>query len=76
VLRPLDGLQARPMAFTDGAAFPFWSPDSRYIGFFAEGKLKKVPASGGPSQALCDVRGGRGASWGPTILFCFRSHHQ
>ena len=51
------------MAFTDEAAYPFWSPDSRFIGFFAQGKLKKIAAGGGPAQSLCDVTGGYGGSW-------------
>ncbi len=46
-IRPLDSLTAQPLAGTDGASFPFWSPDSRYVAFFAEGKLKKIDASGG-----------------------------
>jgi Tol biopolymer transport system component/predicted Ser/Thr protein kinase len=62
-LRAMDALQAQPMAFTEDAIYPFWSPDSRYIGFFAQGKLKKVAASGGPAQSLCDVPLGRGGSW-------------
>ena len=43
--------------------FPFWSPDSKYIGFFSAGKLKKVALAGGPVQVLCDAPEGRGASW-------------
>jgi eukaryotic-like serine/threonine-protein kinase len=62
-LRPMDALQAQPMAFTDDAVFPFWSPDSRFIGFFAEGKLKKIAASGGPAQSLCDASNPFGGSW-------------
>jgi Tol biopolymer transport system component len=54
-VRPLDALRALPLAGTDGAHSPFWSPDSRFIGFFAEGKLKKVAASGGPPQTLCQA---------------------
>jgi Tol biopolymer transport system component len=46
-LRALDTLQAQPMPGTEDATYPFWSPDSRYIGFFAQGKLKKIAASGG-----------------------------
>jgi hypothetical protein len=61
-LRSLDALQAQPMVSTEDAAYPFWSPDSRYIGFFAQGKLKKIAASGGPAQALCDAPNGRGGS--------------
>ncbi len=63
-VRPLDSLAAQPLPGTDGAAFPFWSPDSRFIGFFGVGKLKKVEASGGPPQTLCDVPNtGIGGSW-------------
>jgi Tol biopolymer transport system component/tRNA A-37 threonylcarbamoyl transferase component Bud32 len=48
---------------TDGAAFVFWSPDSRQVAFFAGGKLKKIEAGGGPVQVLCDAPEGRGGSW-------------
>ena len=72
-LQKMDALQAQPMAFTDDATYPFWSPDSRNIGFFAENKLKKIAAIGGPAQSLCDAPPGRGATWGPgdVILFSF-----
>jgi Tol biopolymer transport system component len=62
-LRPLDALQAQPMPGTEDGTYPFWSPDSRYIGFFAQGKLKRIAASGGPTQSLCDAPAGRGGSW-------------
>jgi eukaryotic-like serine/threonine-protein kinase len=55
-LRPLDSLTAQPLSGTDGASMPFWSPDSRWIGFSADDKLKKVALSGGPAVALCDLR--------------------
>src|SRR5262249_36173717 len=42
---------------------PFWSPDSRFIGFFTGGKLKKIDAAGGPAQTLCDAPVGRGGTW-------------
>ncbi|MGE5325740.1 MAG: protein kinase domain-containing protein [Deltaproteobacteria bacterium] len=64
-IRPLDSPTAQPLAGTDGATYPFWSPDSRYIGFFADGKLKKIDASGGAAQSLCDATEGRGGTWGP-----------
>ena len=51
-LRALNALQSQPIPFTEDATFPFWSPDSRFIGFFAAGKLKKIPAGGGPAQSL------------------------
>jgi len=62
-VRALDGLTAQPLAGTEGATFPFWSPDSRLIAFFADGKLKKIDASGGPALTLADARLGRGGSW-------------
>jgi serine/threonine protein kinase len=48
---------------TQGASYPFWSPDGKFIGFFADGKLKKVEVSGGQPQVLCDVPNGRGGTW-------------
>jgi eukaryotic-like serine/threonine-protein kinase len=72
-LRPLDALQAQPMPFTEDATYPFWSPDSRYIGFFAKDRLKKVAATGGPSQSLCDAPDGRGGSWGRGDVIVFAS---
>jgi Tol biopolymer transport system component len=54
---------AVPLPATEGAKFPFWSPDSRSIGFFADGKLRIMEASGGPIQALADAPNGRGAAW-------------
>jgi eukaryotic-like serine/threonine-protein kinase len=62
-VRPLNGTAAQPLAGTDGASYPFWSPDSRFLGFFAGGKLKKIDASGGPSQVLCDGPEARGGTW-------------
>ncbi len=70
-LRSLDALQAQPLALTEDAIYPFWSPDSRYIGFFAEGKLKKVPAGGGPAQSLCGASNPRGGSWGRGDIIVF-----
>ena len=62
-VRALDSLLADALQGTDGATYPFWSPDSRSIGFFAEGRLKKIPASGGAAQALCDAPMARGGTW-------------
>jgi eukaryotic-like serine/threonine-protein kinase len=64
-VRPLDALEARPLPGTENATYPFWSPDSRFIGFFADGKLKKIPAAGGAVQTLGDARDGRGGAWSP-----------
>jgi len=70
-LRPLDTLAAHPLPGTNHAAWPFWSPDSRYIAFFAEGKLKKVDLVGSPAVTLCDASDGRSGSWSRdgTLLF-------
>jgi len=62
-IRPIDSLQAQPLAGTEGATYPFWSPDSHFIGFFAGGKLKKVEFSGGPPLTICDASDGRGGTW-------------
>lgn len=59
------------LAGTDNAIFPFWSPDGRQIGFFAEGRLKKIPAGGGPVQILADAHDGRGGSWSPQGYIVF-----
>jgi serine/threonine protein kinase/Tol biopolymer transport system component len=70
-VRPLDSLTARPLAGTDGAAYPFWSPDGQSIGFFADGKLRRIDIAGGPPLALADAPSPRGGAWSPdgTILF-------
>jgi eukaryotic-like serine/threonine-protein kinase len=70
-LRSMDALQAQPMPSTEEAMYPFWSPDSRSIGFFAQGKLKKIAASGGPAQSLCDASNGRGGSWNRDDVIVF-----
>jgi len=62
-VRSLESLSANPLAGTEGAYQPFWSPDSRNLGFFAGGKLKKVDISGGSPQVVCDVRRAAGGSW-------------
>jgi eukaryotic-like serine/threonine-protein kinase len=62
-IRALDSLEFTALAGTDGAASPFWSPDSRYVGFFADAKVKKIERSGGPVQTLCDALGGMGGTW-------------
>jgi len=69
--RSLDSLESHPLAGTENAFAPFWSPDSRWIAFFSDGKLKKVEASGGPVETLCDAPTGRGGTWsrGGLILF-------
>jgi Tol biopolymer transport system component/predicted Ser/Thr protein kinase len=63
-VRPLDGTTARLLPGTEGAEYPFWSPDSKTIGFFAGGKLQRVELAGGTPLAICDVSGlSLGGSW-------------
>jgi eukaryotic-like serine/threonine-protein kinase len=70
-LRRLDQLDAEPVAGTSEATFPFWSPDSRALAFFAAGKLKRVDLAGGSVFTVCDAASGRGGSWHAdgTIVF-------
>ncbi|MDQ5871037.1 MAG: protein kinase [Acidobacteriota bacterium] len=62
-LRALGSLTAVPLAGTEDALHPFWSPDSRSLGFFTPTTLKRVEASGGTPQRICEVVAGRGGSW-------------
>jgi len=75
-LRALDRTDAQPLEGTEGAELPFWSADSRSIGFFASGRLNRIDLGGGPAQALANAPQGRGGTWnadgvilfGPTSL--------
>jgi eukaryotic-like serine/threonine-protein kinase len=74
-VRSLDSLEAKLLAGTENASYPFWSPDSQSIGFFAlPRKLKTIPVAGGPAQDIADVVVGKGGSWSPAgiIVFCPR----
>jgi eukaryotic-like serine/threonine-protein kinase len=70
-LRPLSSLTAQPLPDTADSSYPFWSPDSREIGFFAGGKLKKIEASGGPPQILANAAIGRGGAWSKDGVIVF-----
>jgi Tol biopolymer transport system component len=70
-VRPLNTLTAHALAGTEGAARPFWSPDSRFIGFMAEGKLKKIEVSGGPAQKVADAPTGADGSWSSEGVILF-----
>ena len=73
-LRPLDSLDARPIAGTEGAVSPFFSPDGQWIGFFASGVLKKVPVDGGPAATLADAVSSNGGSWSSQGVLAFQTH--
>jgi serine/threonine protein kinase/Tol biopolymer transport system component len=62
---------ARSLDDTAGASFPFWSPDGRFLAFFADGKLKKMDVAGGPVQTLCDAPSGRGGTWNKDGVIVF-----
>jgi len=70
-VRNLTSPKAQPLEGTEAAEFPFWSPDSHTIAFFAEGKLKRIDSNGEGMQSICDASNGRGGSWNRdgTIIF-------
>ncbi len=70
-VRALDEPAARVLEHTENATFPFWSPDSRQIGFFADGKVRRISAVGGPVQALADAPVGRGGAWSSRRVILF-----
>ena len=73
-VRPLDSQIARALPGTDGAMYPFWSPDSRSLGFFVSGKLKKIDVAGGPPSTICDAADARGGSWSRDGVIVFEPH--
>jgi eukaryotic-like serine/threonine-protein kinase len=74
-VRALDSLTAQPLAGTEEAGWPFWSPDSRFIGFFSGGKLKKIEAAGGPVQTLCDAPLAVGGAWNRDNVIIFAPNY-
>jgi len=70
-IQSLDALSVQSLAGTDGAMFPFWSADSRFVGFFADQKLKKIDVSGGPPITLADAPDGRGGTWNSEGVIVF-----
>ena len=69
-IRPLDSLEGRPLMNTTATETPFWSPDSRMIAFFADGKLKKITADGGEPETITDALQPHGGDWaGDRVLF-------
>jgi Tol biopolymer transport system component len=71
-LRPLDAMEAVPIPGTEGGRQPFWSPDGRFLAFFAFGSLKKVPIDGGPAQIVCEAMNApTGGSWSASGVILF-----
>jgi len=74
-IRPMDAIEPRSLPGTEGVYRPFWSPDSRFVAFIANGKMKKVDIAGGPPELICDVTGpgaaGGDGSWSPEGIILF-----
>lgn len=70
-VRDMTSGQMRRLEGTERALFPFWSPDSRQIAFFSNGKLKRIEAAGGSAVTVCDVPAGRGGSWNQDGVIIF-----
>ena len=70
-VRPLDVPSFRRLEGTEDASYLFWSPDSRRIGFFANGQLKTIDVAGGAVAVICDAGGARGASWNADGVIVF-----
>ncbi len=70
-VRPLDQVTARPLAGTEGARYPFWKPDGRAIGFFADGKMKRIELGNGGVQDVADAPNGRGGAWNSDDVIVF-----
>ena len=70
-IRSLDTVSARLLPGTDQVSYPFWSPDSRAVAFFAGGKLKKVQVAGGPPAVISDEASGRGGTWNGDNIILF-----
>ncbi len=75
-VRPMNMMEAHELAGTEGAIFPFWSPDGRSLGIFADSKLKTIDLSGGSAVAICDAQFGRGGAWGPDGVILFTAATQ
>jgi eukaryotic-like serine/threonine-protein kinase len=70
-LRSLDASDARPLAGTDGALLPFWSPDSRWIGFSSQNRLMRIAIEGGAPETIAETTASGGAAWSPDGVIVF-----
>jgi serine/threonine protein kinase len=70
-LRPLDQAAPQPLPGTNGAVYPFWSPDSRSIGFFADGQVKRLDLDGGRPRTVAEARNGQGGTWNREGIIVF-----
>src|SRR5262249_33721895 len=76
-VRRLDETQGKPLVKTEGgAAYPFWSPDGRSIGFFSGGKLRRISSNGGNPQDIADAPSGRGGTWNADGVILFTPEPQ
>jgi serine/threonine protein kinase len=73
-IQPLDALSPQRVAGTDGARYPFWSPDGREVGFFADDKLKRVELASGNVKTICDAGPGGGGAWNADGVILFGAH--
>jgi Tol biopolymer transport system component len=73
-VRSFDASVAQPLPGTEGGSCPFWSPDSRFLGFFADGKLKRMAVTGSTPQVLADAPGGRGGTWSREGVILFGTY--
>ena len=70
-LRPFNAVSPRALPGTEGASFPFWSPDGEFVAFFADGQLKQIGIDGGSPRMLANAPGGVGGTWGPDGVILF-----
>lgn len=70
-VRPIDSPTPMQLPGTENAYYPFWSYDSKMIAYFADGKLKKIDAKGGPSFTICEAASGRGGAWNKDGIIVF-----
>ena len=76
-VRPLDSFESRIVAPGELSRLPtFWSPDSRYLVMFSDGKLKKVSVAGGPPETIAETKGFAGGTWGSTGTIVFSTGNE